>query len=256
MVSFKNPVAIDLFACEGGATIGYQRAGFEVYAVDMERKYGNRNPATGFHLGDALQVLRDLRDGVPVEFKLLDGTSRFLTKADVTLLHLSPPCQGYTRGNAGKVTKWPKLIPDVRALAEEIGLPYVIENVKDAAPEMHDPIGLCGCMFDLSAVDTDGIKIHLQRLRLFETNWSIEAPRPHDHSSHEWVAGSYGGARRDKYEARYVRKGGYVPKEKRVVQELLGFPSDHKMTWMGLYESLPPAYTEYIGRKMLDNLVN
>src|SRR5690606_9064256 len=116
--------------------------------------------------------------------------------------------------------------------------------------EMVAPVPLCGCMFNLSTSDTDGIRIHLQRLRLFETGgFTLKPPRPCDHSAHEWVAGAYGGARRDRYEAKYVRKGGYVPPEKDVVKALLGI--EHDMTWGGLFESLPPAYTEWIGTQLL-----
>src|SRR5690606_32067261 len=157
---------------------------------------------------------------------------------------------GYTRGNAGKVTKWPKLIPAVREALEATGKPYVIENVKDAGPEMRDPIGLCGCMFNLSTIDTDGVRIHLQRLRLFESNLPIAPPRPCDHSAHEWVAGAYGGARRDKYAAEYVRKGGHAPPDTNVVKALLGV--DHIMTWNGLFECIPPAYTEWLGKQLAD----
>lgn len=223
-----RPKLLDLFCCEGGAGSGYMRAGFDVTGVDMSAKFGKRYPGE-FVAGDAFDYLR-----------------RNAHKFDA--IHASPPCQGYTRGNAGKVTKWPKLIPAVREALKATGLPYVIENVKDAGPEMVDPVGLCGCMFDLSTVDTDGITVHLQRLRLFETSFDLTPARPCDHSAHEWVAGAYGGARRDKYEAKYVRKGGYVPREKSVVQALLGI--DHEMTWNGLFECVPPAYTEFIGHQL------
>src|SRR5690606_30549276 len=105
-------------------------------------------------------------------------------------------------------------------------------------------------MFDLTALDDDGITLHLQRARLFETSFGLEAPRPCDHSAHEWVAGAYGGARRDKYEAKYVRKGGYVPPDKNVVKALLGI--DHNMTWNGLFECIPPAYTEWLGKQLAE----
>jgi hypothetical protein len=64
-------------------------------------------------------------------------------------------------------------------------------------------------------------------------------------------AGSYGGARRDKWEAKNIRKGGYVPKSTRVIGELLG------IDWMsetGLQLSIPPIYGEHIGRQVLDSL--
>jgi len=225
-----RPRLLDLFCCEGGAAVGYARAGFEVVGVDLEGKFARRYPFE-FHQGDA------------IEFVKAHGH-------EFDAIHASPPCQGYTRGNAGRETKWPKLIPQTREALESTGKPYIIENVKDAGPHMVDPVGLCGCMFDLSTIDTDGIQIHLQRLRLFETNWGLAAPRACDHSAHEWVAGAYGGARRNKYEAKYVRKGGYVPPDKEVVKRLLGI--GHDMTWNSLYESIPPAYTEHIGRQLLD----
>lgn len=245
----KKPRILDTFCCEGGAGVGYARAGFEVFGVDMDKNRLKRYPFA-VHYGNALEVLEDLGAGESVEFEHPDGQVESLQLEDFSALHGSPPCQGYTRGNAGRETSWPKLIPDVRNLFKDLGLPYVIENVKDAGPSMLHPEGLCGCMFDLSTVDTDGETIHLQRLRLFETNWSMKAPRACDHSKHEWVAGAYGGARRDKHEAKYVRKGGYVPADKAVVKALLGV--EHDMTWNGLFESIPPAYTEHIGRQLLE----
>lgn len=202
---------LDLFCCEGGAAAGYQRAGWMVYGVDLGKKFARRYPGAGFHQGDALEVLRVLIAGGQIEFTRPGGPTEWLGLNDFEAIHASPPCQGYTRGNAGRETHWPKLIPDVRILLDETDRPYVIENVKDAGLHMLDPVGLCGCMFDLNTVDTDGVTIHLQRLRLFETNWDFAAPRACDHSAHEWVAGAYGGARRDKYEAKYVRRGGVCP---------------------------------------------
>lgn len=223
---------LDLFCCEGGAAVGYARSGWTVTGIDLEAKFAKRYPFE-FHAADAITYVREHGH-------------------EYDAIHASPPCQGYTRGNAGRQTKWPKLIPAVREVLQATGKPYVIENVNDAGPEMRAPIGLCGCMFNLSTIDTDGIRIHLQRLRLFESNLPITAPRPCDHSTHEWVAGAYGGARRDKYEAKYVRKGGYVPPDKAVVKRLLGI--DHDMTWNGLFECIPPAYTEHVGRQLADHI--
>lgn len=228
----KRPLLLDLFCCEGGAAWGYYMAGFDVVGVDLNPKFAKRYPFE-FHAGDALEFVRDHGH-------------------EFDAIHASPPCQGYSRGNAGRETSWPKLIPQTREALTAAGKPYVIENVKDAAPEMRNPVGLCGCMFDLSTIDTDGVRIHLQRLRMFETNWGMTAPRACDHTKHDWVAGAYGGARRDKYEARYVRKGGYVPREKEIVKALLGV--EHDMTWNGLFECIPPTYSEYIGSRLIQHL--
>lgn len=236
-------VVLDLFACEGGATAGYLRAGADVFAVDLNKSRLKRNPAKHKLVADALDVLARLGRGESIVFD--DGA--VLTLDMISLVHMSPPCQFYTIGQngGGNRDKWPALIEPCRELASVLGVPYVIENVKGAESHLVDPMGLCGCMFNLSTEDTDGVTIHLQRLRLFETNWRLEAPRECDHSQHEWVAGAYGGARRDKYEAKYVRKGGYVPREKEVVQRLLG--AEHDMTWEGVFESIPPAYSEWVG---------
>ena len=78
-------------------------------------------------------------------------------------------------------------IPPIREALESTGRPYVLENVADAAWDMRDPVTLCGCMFDLSTIDDDGVRIHLKRPRLFETNWPLTAPRPCDHADIEAV---------------------------------------------------------------------
>ena len=231
MSETAQPRLLDLFACEGGASVGYARAGFIVFGVDLDENRLKRNPHAWL-VADAIEVVK-----------------RYGHEFDA--IHASPPCQWYTRGNAprrGQESKWERTIPAVREALEATGKPFVIENVKDAGWDLRNPVTLCGCMFDLSTDDTDGIRIHLQRPRLFETSWGMTAPRPCDHSSHEWVAGAYGGARRDKYEAKYVRKGGYVPPDKDVVKALLGI--EHDMTWNGLFECIPPAYSEHIGRQL------
>lgn len=228
---------LEVCACQGGATAGYMRAHWTVTAVDSARRHKRYNPTTTYWVHDGLDYIRRWGD-------------------EYDAIHVSPPCQWYTRGNAkDRATgggKWERTIPPFREVIEATGLPYVIENVEDAAWDMRNPVRLCGCMFGLSTIDTDGIRIHLQRPRLFETNWPLTAPRACDHSEHEWVAGAYGGARRDKYEAKYVRKGGYVPKDKAVVKALLGI--QHEMTWEGLFECLPPAYTEWVGNQLAAHL--
>ena len=242
---------LDLFCCAGGAGMGYAQAGLHPYGVELDPRRAKHYPFP-VHIGDALEVLDALNDGKSVQFLHPDGETSWLTLSDFVAVHASPPCQAYTRGNAVRrdtQTKWPRLIEPVRERLVASGLPYVIENVKDAAAFLVDPVGLCGCMFDLSTIDDDGERIHLQRLRMFETSFPLEAPRACDHRAHQWVAGAYGGARRDKHEAKYVRKGGYVPPNKAVVMRLLGIR--HPMTWVELFESIPPAYTAYIGRSMV-----
>ena len=228
-----RPRLLETHGCQGGAHAGYVRAGWDVTGVDINDNHARYYPGE-LIIADAATYIREHGH-------------------EYDAGHSSPPCQWYTRGNAkGRATgnsKWSRSIPEIREAWESVGIPYTIENVTDAGWDMLNPVALCGCMFDLSTVDTDGIRIHLKRERLFETNWDMTAPRPCDHEGIEWWAGAYGGARRDKHEAKYVRKGGYVPREKSVVKALLGV--EHDMTWNGLFECLPPAYTEHIGTQLL-----
>ena len=257
---------LDLFACEGIGGSGYTEAGFGVWAVDMDKNRLKYNPAPSHH-GDALKALETLLSGRWLWF---DNAVPLMLQ-DFDAIHASPPCQAYSRGNAGKETDWPKLIPEVREALKATGKPYVIENVLDAGPEMKNPTLLCGCMFNLGALDEDWAVLHLQRPRLFETNWQLGTPavcegegRPRrEHPSQEHVAGVYGGSRRakrlpgetlpevaprDRHAAKHVRKGGYVPRSKGVAERLLGVT--HGTTWQGLKECIPPAYTKWIGGQL------
>lgn len=226
----ERPRLLDLYCCEGGSAMGYHRAGFEVFGVDIFEDYSQKRYPFPSHKGDA------------IEFVTTHGH-------EFDVIHASPPCQHASTGTrALDRSKYPRLIEPTRDALMASGKPYVIENVRGS--DLLDPVELCGCMFDLVAIDTDGILLHLQRARRFESNVALSAPRPCDHSDHEWVGGSYGGARRDKYEAKYVRKGGYVP-AKSVQEALLGIDW---MTEKGLHQSIPPAYTEWLGRQLMAHI--
>lgn len=237
----SRPKLLDLFCGEGGAAAGYIRAGYDVTGVDM-KPLGHRYPGR-FVQGDALTFL--IRHG-----------------GEFGLRHASPPCQGYTiatAGNPGARAKHQRLIAATRELLLVVGGPYVIENVAQARGQMLAPILLCGRMFGLRAEDEDGLPLVLDRHRLFESNVELTAPAHLKHGD-EQVAGVYGGARRakgnatpaeDRYAARHERHGGYVPRSVRVQQQLLG------IDWMsvkGMQESIPPAYSEHIGRQLLAHI--
>lgn len=233
---------LDVCCCEGGASAGYERAGFTPYGVDLFVDYTQKRYPYPSVKGDALTVLQRLLAGEAVEF----NNGERLTLADFDMIHASPPCQRHTAGTrAVNRSNYPDLIGPVRTLLKATGLPYVIENVPGAPLE--SPLILCGTMFQLCAQDDDGTPLELWRHRLFESNVMLRAPEC-EHGWHsEQVAGVYGGARRDKSEARNVRHGGYVPASKAVAEQLLGIDW---MTWKGLHQSLPPVYTEYVGSQI------
>lgn len=235
---------LDLFCGEGGASVGYMWAGFEVFGVDL------------FHLpapSDTKSTYKPRCGNYPFECEASD-VLRWLDEHDLSeydAIHASPPCQHASAGTrAQDRSRYPRLIEPVRERLQawHDGL-YVIENVQGSA--LVDPVEYCGCMFDMCAEDDDGIMLWLQRTRLFESNLQLVPPSDtHTHDHHEWVGGSYGGARRDKYDAKYVRKGGYVP-PLHVQQELLGI---NWMTERGMYQSIPPMYTYHIGQQLMQAL--
>jgi len=144
-----KPRLLDLFCGAGGATKGYQRAGFYVVGVDI-----NPQPhycGDKFYQADAL------------EFPL-EGYDAY---------HASPPCQAHTMmQNIVKTRdKHPKLIEPTRMRLLTTDKPYVIENVYKAPLKGH--LMLCGTMFGLRII----------RHRFFECPWmELTFLRPCDHS--------------------------------------------------------------------------
>lgn len=229
-----SPWLLDLFCGEGGAAMGYARAGFKVFGVDDNPARLARYPFPSY-CGDAIEYL-------------LEFGHKFAVR------HASPTCTGYSRGTAAipdRLAKYDRLIAATREALEIVGGPYVIENVEDAKPELRAPLLLCGRMFDLTATDTDGTRLVMDRHRLFESNVAMLAPPHMKHDRTVQVAGAYGGARRDKVEAREIRKGGYVPAALSVLRELLGTPW---MTEQGCFLSIPPVYSQFIGEQLLSSI--
>lgn len=246
---------LDLFCCEGGASRGYADAGARMAGGDIFKYIDSEGKRRGFSQKRYPYVSMQADWRVVLE--------RWGQHAD--FIHASPPCQRYSITNAARQAEYPDLVGPVREALQATGKPYIIENVIGAP--LLDPVELCGCMFNLTATDTDGTSLHMWRPRRFESNFLIEQPRPgnyvlprskstmavHDpefHDPRHQVAGSYGGARRDKVEARDERHGGYVP-SKSVQQELLGIDW---MTIGGMHQSLPPVYTKYVGEQLIAHL--
>jgi DNA (cytosine-5)-methyltransferase 1 len=231
-----RPRLLDLFCGAGGAGVGYQRAGFDVTGVDTSPARVAEYPFEA-HRGDA------------IEYLLAHGH-------EFDAIHASPPCTGYTRGTAAipdRLTRYDRLIAATREALVIVGRPWVIENVADARSELRDPLLLCWSMFHEpgSVLDANGTPLRMERHRLFESSTYLTAPAGCNHPKAVQVAGAYGGARRDAWEARHVRKGGYVPASLDVLRALLGTP------WMsetGCFLSIPPAYSAWIGTQLLDHL--
>lgn len=207
---------LDLFCGAGGAATGYDRAGFSVTGVDHAPQ--PRYPFA-FVQADALEFVR-----------------KHGHKFDA--IHASPPCQRFAARGQQRRTH-PDLIAETRA-ALAGHRPYVIENVP-AAP-LHDPMILCGQMFELG----------VYRHRAFEVNWRIVEPRHVPHAGHIGdgqhftVTGHTGGHACKKTGGRKVAGG--------TVADWRAAMGISWMTADELVEAIPPAYTEFIGRQLLDVL--
>ena len=90
----KRPKLLDLFCGAGGAAMGYYKAGFDVFGVDI---VAQPNYPFDFHQDDALSFLKRRLD-------------------DFDVIHASPPCQHYSvasKSHNGNRQKHPDFIPDV-----------------------------------------------------------------------------------------------------------------------------------------------
>lgn len=236
----RKKVLLDLFCGAGGCAVGYSRAGFAVVGVDLRPQ--PRYPFPFIH-ENALAVLqRFLMGGVGAT--AIDTEGRHWGKEDFAAVHASPPCQRYSStANLPNVRKdHPDLLPGTRDLLIDLGLPWVIENV-EGAPMRPPAIMLCGLSF--------GLKVF--RHRWFESSELLLA-RPHEeHGSRRigkdgmvCVAGNGGSMTMGWNDRRYV-------------------PADHRnkaswskgmgIDWMTrdeLAQAIPPAYTEFVGRQIIN----
>lgn len=221
-----KPRLLDLFCGAGGAAKGYQRAGFYVVGVDIKPQ--PHYCGDEFYQADAL------------EFAALHG-------AEFDAIHASPPCQAFTKYKNRRPylpEKYPNLINAVRALLQSIGNLWVLENV--VGSPVNGMIMLCGSMFSLD----------IRRHRLFESSHFILTP-PCNHAI--WQENRYpGGRSKERGNARILA---------RATCEIgrWNIPLKAQYTAMGgcewmnvkeISEAIPPAYTEYIGKYLMQQIEN
>jgi DNA (cytosine-5)-methyltransferase 1 len=226
----SRPLLLDLFCGAGGAAMGYHRAGFDVIGVDIKPQ--PRYPFTFFR-ADATRPTLILSDPLVESLFRLD---------EFAAIHASPPCQRYSdlAKRNGNADDWPDLVGPTRELLRATGLPYVIENVEGAP--LIDPVTLCGTMFP-------GLRV--LRHRLFESNIPLTAPPHGDHPlvfTHDKRKAHHGKLDQDTSFVQVTGGGNATVANKR---------SAMGIDWMNgheLNEAIPPAYTEFIGRQLIDQL--
>ena len=206
---------LDLYCKAGGASKGYQLAGFEVVGVDIKKQ--KRYPFK-FIQADCLELMKDME---------------FLKSFDV--IAASPPCQTHSitqhlRNAQGKSTDKIDLIPQTREALIESGRPYVIENVPGSP--LVNPIQMCGSSFGLK------VRIH----RLFESNLQLKGSVC-NHKEQGKPVGIYGSMRDE------IPNGGHTAKSIEQAREAMGIDW---MIWGELVEAIPPIYTKEIGTQILD----
>jgi len=213
-----KPRILDLFCGAGGAAMGYHRAGFEVVGVDIKPQ---PHYPFKFYQADALEFL-------------LDGYDAY---------HASPECKRYCQAIAcrpGLRETYPDQIEPVRKRLINTGKPYVIENVPWAKHLLREPFMLCGTMF--------GLKV--KRHRYFETNFFEFRLSPTSCA----CKGRAG------YTASNDGFSSFANKAKLISVAGHNFAVDDARLAMGidwanqsgLSQAIPPAYTEYIGKYLIE----
>jgi DNA (cytosine-5)-methyltransferase 1 len=242
-----RPVLVDLCCGAGGASEGYRRAGWFVVGVDLKPQ---RHYPFPFAQMDALKALSILLARAPIRFLDPDsGEWIWLDLSQIDAFHASFPCQAYSVTAKSHGNEHPRLIEPGRPLLEATGKLYVMENVVGAPFLPERTIILCGSEFGLTARDDDGTYLELRRHRLFESSTSLIRNTGCRHDPAAIVGGVYGNgpSRRTDPENR-AKRGGYTPPA-HIRRALMG------IDWMNrneLSESIPPAYTEFVGKQLLE----
>lgn len=232
----EKPRLLDLYSCAGGAARGYQLAGFEVTSVDINPQ--PRNCADTFIRANVLEL-------EPSWIATFDA------------IHASPPCQAHTAMKTMHNAKdHEDLVPQTRAMLEASGRPWIMENVVGAP--LKDPVLLCGTMFGLGVEDAE-----LRRHRLFETSFTILMVPQCQHGQRDTI-GVYGGHIRNRRRARTVGVYGKGVRDSRrkFDKGVADFSIEQGRAAMGidwmttaeLSQAIPPAYTHWLGLRLLEQL--
>lgn len=166
----------------------------------------------------------------PFEFVQADALEYLAAASGFDAIHASPPCQRYSCAakRAGTTHRHPDSLPATRSSLNASRLPWVIENVYGAPI---DGLMLCGTMFGLE----------LYRHRFFEVNWPLGplGPATCHHVGKVYSVFGHGSGKSTRPDH------GTVADWRRAMG----------IDWMTrdeLAQAIPPAYTEFIGKQLLE----
>lgn len=199
--------------------MGYHLAGHEVFGVDIK-------PQPDY----------------PFAFQQADAVTYPLEGFDI--IHASPPCQRFTRARHVKEAQGHPdntvdlLTPMLRRL-QASDVKFIVENVPGSP--MTSDVMLCGSMFDL----------RVRRHRNFMTNIVFPEPPLCNHKKQGKPVGVYH-RMGDTVQGKSTKTGKWVvggstAKNIEEAREAMGIDW---MKWPQLKESIPPAYTKWLGEHM------
>lgn len=227
----SRPLLLDLGCGAGGAARGYDRAGFDIVGVDIKPQ--PRYPYL-FVQADGIEFLRR-------NWRHFDA------------VHMSWPCQHWTPLHARHPEKvYPRLVDVGREMANETGLPWVMENVMTAPLDKARSVVLCGEMFQLRTI----------RHRRFEPSPGLRLiapphPRPGELIG-EIRCDSLGHRRPTATKRRRERwDQGWHVSITGDVGTYVG-PAAMGIDWMTgdeLCEAIPPVYAEHVGAQLLEHVL-
>lgn len=186
----------------------------------------------GYHLAGFDVVGVDIKPRPRYPFKFYQGDALEFVKhfgEEFDAIHASPPCQAFSVSRVIRGNDHPDLVDPTRQALIDTGKPWVIENVEGSP--LKNPTMLCGAMFGLRTY----------RHRLFETSFYLPAPA---HPEHTAPTAKMGRPVKDGEFMTIV--GNFTGAE--LAREILGTPW---MTRDEMSQSIPPAYSEYVGRHLL-----
>lgn len=213
-MSNSEPLLLDLYCGAGGAAVGYQRVGFNPVGIDylFQKHYPFK-----FHMMRAVDFL----------------LSPYFIKYNFVAIHASPPCQLHSKMSQCRFGE-PELnthrdhISEIRPLLQQLGLPYIIENVLGAP--LVNPVKICGASVP---------GIYTLRHRYFESNVpliGIDCPPIHPVT------------RQTLRNTKYVGVNAKGSRKHHLVE---GLGIDW-MTVREMQQAIPPAYTEHLGKQLIN----